>query len=197
MKKVLNKIIEIILNICIIIAAFALIIVAIYSFQIHILKYDFANFLGYSAFEVVTGSMSTTIEIGDVVLVKITDDIEVDDIIVYQEGDNFITHRVTAIEGDTIITRGDSNNTEDSPTDRSAVVGKVVKILTQFATWKKVAATPSVYVPVMITILLLGIAFSYTTEEDNDEQNKEPKKSKTKNNLEESEECPKEKNQSQ
>ena len=57
---------------------------------------------GYTALEVVTGSMSGTIEIGDLVIVELTKDINVGDIIVYGQDDNLITHRVIEINEENI-----------------------------------------------------------------------------------------------
>ena len=65
-----------------------------YIFQIKVMNNDYVNICGYTFFEVATGSMSPVIEIGDVVIVKITDQVDVNDIIVYQDGNDFITHKL-------------------------------------------------------------------------------------------------------
>ena len=44
-----------------------------YMFQTTILKKQYANMFGYTAFRVATGSMESEINIGDVIVVKLTD----------------------------------------------------------------------------------------------------------------------------
>ena len=75
-KKVINKISTIILNTLLVIVSILIIIGLYYLVQIKILNNSYANIFGYTFFEVATGSMSNTIEIGDVVIVKITKEVQ-------------------------------------------------------------------------------------------------------------------------
>ena len=70
--------------------------------------------------------MADTINIGDIVVIKITDNVKPNDIIVYQDNDYFVTHRLVQESGESLITRGDANNSEDVPISRDQVLGKVV-----------------------------------------------------------------------
>ena len=70
--------------------------------------------------------MADTINIGDIVVIKITDKVKPNDIIVYQDNDYFVTHRLVQESGESLITRGDANNSEDVPISRDQVLGKVV-----------------------------------------------------------------------
>ena len=88
-------------------------------------------------FEIKTASMSGTMEINDWILVKITDDIKVDDIITFEQDGSFTTHRVIQIYKDAYITKGDSNTTTDVPVDKSQIVGKLVKVLPKLGIIKK------------------------------------------------------------
>ena len=102
--------------------------IAIYSLvQTKILEKPYTDILGYTAFEVVTGSMSGTIEIGDVIIVKLShqDEIHIGDIVVFEQDGNLITHRVKKMEEDKVITKGDANNTEDEPIKKENIIGKV------------------------------------------------------------------------
>src|SRR5574344_272193 len=150
--KVLNKVIEIILNILIFIIFILVVLAGTYAIQTKLLKKDYANILGYTGFEVITGSMSGTIEIGDVVVVKINKDVnsevKTNDIIVYRQGKSFVTHRVIEIKKDTIITKGDANNGEDKEIQKSQVLGEVIYILPRVALWKKVLTTPVVSISI-------------------------------------------------
>ena len=50
------------------------------------------------------------------------------DIITYKSDNAFITHRIIKMDGDSIIAKGDNNNTQDKPITKDAVLGKVVFI---------------------------------------------------------------------
>lgn len=70
-----------------------LVALCVYTFiMTDILKKDYANVFGYTYFVVATGSMSGTIEVNDVVVVKLTQDVEVNDIITYQENKANLLH---------------------------------------------------------------------------------------------------------
>ena len=91
------------------------------------------SFLGYKFFVVLTGSMSPTLDVGDLVIVKDTEPeaISVGDVITYSVGnDNVVTHRVKDIMNDDtlqFVTQGDANNVEDmNPVHHEDLVGKVV-----------------------------------------------------------------------
>ena len=92
--RIVQNSVAIILDLIIFIISVLVIIAGIYAVQTRILKKETAEIFGYTAFEVVTGSMSGTIEIGDLIIVKVTNDVKINDIIVYKDGSNFITHRV-------------------------------------------------------------------------------------------------------
>lgn len=166
--KYISKIIEVILNIIIILMLIAVIFAAIYVVQTKIMKKDYANIFGYTGFEVITGSMSGSIEVGDVVIVKIENNVEENDIIVYRQENDFVTHRVVKIDGDTLITKGDANNSEDRQINKQQVLGKVIYIIPQVSIWKKVLSTPVVSISIITTILLFGFAFSYESKESKD-----------------------------
>jgi signal peptidase len=136
MKKV-QKIVGKIVNVLIVIVIIAIIFCAYCVFSIKVLGNKYVNIFGYSVFEVATGSMHGSIEIGDAVLVKINSEYDVDDVVTYQSGDDFITHRIISIQDGSVITKGDANNVNDNPVDNKMILGKVVKVLPKLGTWKK------------------------------------------------------------
>ena len=171
--KLFEKIVNILLNILIIIFAFILLVSIYNNIQISILKNDYSSFFGYSLFEVQTGSMSGTIEVGDWIVVKETNDIELDDIITYKQGDEFTTHRVIEKYNDTYVTKGDVNNTKDEPITDKEIVGKVVKILPHFGILRKTLFNPLVVVSLIITLFLISFALK---KEDKEKELKLKKK---------------------
>ena len=78
------------LDILIVVFGIFLVISIYNNVQIKILGNEYSSFFGYSTFEVQTGSMSDTIDPGDWIIVKITKDVKLDDIITYSEKGEFI-----------------------------------------------------------------------------------------------------------
>lgn len=161
MVKVLGKIAEKVVNtlICIIIVA---ILFCLYNlFSLKVLKNDYTNFFGYTIFEVATGSMGDALTISDAVIVKLDSSYKVNDIITYKSGKDFITHRVLEVNDDYLITKGDANNTQDNPVEKSQVLGRVVCILDNVGVWKDVLLTPKVVILIFVTLFIFSLLFSY------------------------------------
>lgn len=172
MKKVLSKILGNILNILLIIAFLILIFGIYYNVQTKLLNKEYVNIFGYTFFEVATGSMSGSIEVGDVVLVKITNEVQENDIIVFKENNSFITHRIVKKDGNIITTKGDANNTEDSPITIDKVLGKVTGVIENVGIIRKVITSPAVLISITITLILLGIIVIYKPKEQKVEEDK-------------------------
>ena len=81
---------------------------------------------GFGAAIVLSGSMEPTFSKGDLIVVKETDIVAVDDIVVYQDGGSLVVHRVVDIADGSITTQGDANNAADDPIERSAIKGTVL-----------------------------------------------------------------------
>ena len=80
-EKSISIVIGHILNILLFIVSILIIIGVYYIVQIKVFQNDYSNLFGYTFFEVATGSMSSTIEIGDIVVVKITKEVNKNDIL--------------------------------------------------------------------------------------------------------------------
>lgn len=158
--KYLKKIIEILFNIINFGLIFIIVVVLYNLIQIKVLDRPYTSFLGYTTFEVGSGSMEPTISEKDLVIVKLGADIKNNDIVTYESNTIYITHRVLNIQGDYIITKGDANNTNDKPINKTSVIGKVVKIIPNFGIWRAVLTTPKVMISVIITCILFVIGFS-------------------------------------
>lgn len=99
-----------------------LIIIVIYSttiiFQKIVWKDKIPNFMGYKNFIVLTGSMKPTLNVGDIVFVKETTNINEQDIISFKVENVIVTHRVAEIEKidgkNFYITKGDANSDNDT-----------------------------------------------------------------------------------
>ena len=122
---------------------------------------QYFEIFGYSVFTVATGSMEPTISQNDIVIVKKTNDIKVNDIVTYEKDGNYITHRVISMSDDTLVTKGDANNTNDISIPRTSLVGKVINIFEKGGVWQKIFTTPSVIIMMFVTLLLFDFAFSF------------------------------------
>ncbi len=120
---------------------------------------------GYSPLFVMTGSMSGTIEAGDVVVIHKQKAYAVDDIITFMPEDaaSPTTHRIVGINDDgTFITRGDANNTEDKdPVTGEMILGKVVVVIPKagvFVRWMTEANGWIIFVAVgALTVIVIYI----------------------------------------
>ena len=140
---------------------------------------SYPNYFGYTFFEVASGSMMPTLEINDVILVKITkDNIKENDIIAFNSENSIITHRVLFIDNNSIVVKGDNNNTVDKPIVVDQVIGKVIKVFPHLGVWKKVLMDPKILIALFVTLLLFDFALSY-----NNNNNKIVKGKKKENEL--------------
>ena len=128
-----------------------LVTLCIYTFVVtDIMKKDYVNVFGYTYFVVSTGSMSGTIEVNDIIFVKITDDVEKNDVVSYVNKDgDIITHRLIQIVGDKYIAQGDTNNVSDEPFMKKDLIGEV-----------KLIISPSFILKTIAIFLILFIALS-------------------------------------
>ena len=122
------------------------------------------SFLGIKTYVIISGSMKPELEIGDIVIVKDSDDLKVGDIISFREGQTVITHRINRVllENEEIYykTKGDNNNTEDSGrVKQNYVEGKVVKVFPKVG---KVAMFLQGKTTIIIILILLYIYILYS-----------------------------------
>ena len=118
-----------------------LVLLCVYTFVVtDIMKKDYVNVFGYTYFVVASGSMSGTIEVDDIIFVKVTKNVKEDDIITFIDDDkNLITHRLVNKNGDKYITKGDVNNVSDDPITKDQIVGKVQLVVSPSFILKSVA----------------------------------------------------------
>lgn len=155
MKKA-KKIISKILTVLFAIFTLSIMSLAIYNFvSVKILNKDYPNIFGYTFFEIVSGSMSPTIEKGDMIIVKIDTNYKVGDIVSFKDNDSIITHRIIEKNDNYYVTQGDANNVADNPIKEEQIIGKTVKTFSQAFIIAKVFTTPNVLFMSLITITLM------------------------------------------
>ncbi len=78
---------------------------------------------GVGASIVLSGSMEPTLHVDDLIFVKKAETFTVGDIVVYQSHGSSVVHRIMSLDGETVTTKGDANNTEDDPITVSDIKG--------------------------------------------------------------------------
>lgn len=152
-----------------------LLTISFYSWiQVAVIHEPYSSFMGYSIFEVVTGSMSGTIEINDYIIVKETKDIKLKDVVTFKDKDSIVTHRVVEIKPDSIVTMGDANTSEDVELKIDDIIGKVVYVIPNGGVWKKVFTDYKVIIAIFVTMGFFTLYFSLDEKKD-----KKDKKDKT------------------
>ena len=155
-KDLVQQILNIALNVFIVFFGVILLITIYNTIQTKVLKKSYADFFGYSVFEVQTGSMADAINAGDWIIVKKQKNFNLNDVVTYKSDGEFITHRIIESYNGTFVTKGDANNTKDDPIDESQIVGKVVKILSNFGILKKTIFNPIVILVIIINIFIIS-----------------------------------------
>ena len=122
---------------------------------------------GYGMSVVLSGSMESRLSVDDLVIIKATDNYKVNDIVLFQDGNSLVIHRIIEIDGDTVTTKGDANNTADEPINKSQIKGVLVYDIAGLGAVVNILKQPiSVFIILAATFLLTE--FSYRKEKDTD-----------------------------
>ena len=73
-----------------------------------------------------SGSMAKTLNTNDYILVMRYKNYKEGDIVTFKKEDRLITHRIVKINGNEIITKGDSNFNVDDSITKDIIIGKTV-----------------------------------------------------------------------
>lgn len=181
--NIIEKIISIVLYILII-------PIIVFNFTLIIKSFinpnETPDFFGYKNYVIVSGSMEPTIMTGDAIFVKEVprDEIEINDIISFQDGGAVTTHRIVEIVEENGVkkyqTKGDNNNAKDRELVNYEEIegkyqfkingfGKVIEILKSRVT-----------LVVLILLIVLSYWYSYRLEK----RRKERKEKRKKHDLE-------------
>lgn len=171
--KIIKKIMQVFINVLLVLVTLLILFLVYRIVSIKFFNKDvtlkFFNkdvTLRYTFYEIATGSMEPTLNVKDFIIVKESDKYSVGDIITYKEDNSYITHRIIKINGDTLITKGDANNSEDKIISKSEVIGKVVKIIPKGGVIKEIILTPKIIFTLLVTLVLINLCFSLTKKED-------------------------------
>lgn len=136
-----------------------------------------ADFMGYKPFIVMSGSMETTINIGDLVIVKKVNSssIHAGDIIAFKNGNIVISHRVKEVINDSgtykFKTKGDNNNVaDDFIVNSDAIEGIFVNKIPGLGSillflGKPIGLLMVILVIIIVSTALYFVKFGYSTKD--------------------------------
>ena len=122
---------------------------------------------GYGMSVVLSGSMESRLSVDDLVIIKATDNYKVNDIVLFQDGNSLVIHRIIEIDGDTVTTKGDANNVADEPINKSQIKGVLVYDIAGLGAVVNLLKQP-VSVFILLAAALLLTELSYRKEKDKD-----------------------------
>ena len=136
-----------------------------------------ADFMGYKPFIVMSGSMETTINMGDLVIVKKVNssNIHTGDIIAFKNGNLVISHRVREVINDSgtykFKTKGDNNNVaDDFVVSSDAIEGIFVNKIPGLGSillflGKPIGLLMVILVIIIVSTALYFVKFGYSTKD--------------------------------
>lgn len=128
---------------------------------------------GYGASVVLSGSMEPEFSKGDLIIVAEADSYAKGDIVVFPDGADLVVHRIIEESDDTVTTKGDANDVEDMPIERSAIKAKVLfhvdKVGSAIGFFKTPVGTLLI---IVLAIVLVEVPRRRKKEEDDEEKQK-------------------------
>lgn len=122
---------------------------------------------GYGMSVVLSGSMEDRLSVDDLVIIKATDNYDVGDIVLYQDGNSLVIHRIIEIDGDTVTTKGDANNVADKPINKSRIKGVLIYDIAGLGAVVNILKQP-VFIILILAAAFLFNEISYRKEKDKD-----------------------------
>lgn len=175
MKKVLKivfKILKTIADILLLILFTFLFLIVL----INLLNNDDTLTIGdYSVYTVASESMRPVLSGGDFILTKREKEYKVGDVVTYISDDIYITHRIVKIDGDTVVTKGDANNTVDKEFNKNQIKGKYIKKLVILEIIYLIFTDKLLLILVLIVIVLIEVC-AYLMDKEKEGEAGENKK---------------------
>ncbi len=128
---------------------------------------------GYGAAVVLSGSMEPELSKGDLIIVKETDSFSMNQVVVYQDGNSLVVHRIIELNDGSVTTKGDANNTLDDPIETSRISGEVVLSFPYVGNIVEFIKTPiGTIIVIALAIILMELPRLKEKQKDIDELEK-------------------------
>ena len=122
---------------------------------------------GIGSSVVLSGSMEPTLSVNDVAVICAAKEYKVDDIVVYQSGQNLIIHRIIAVGEEGYVTKGDANNIDDGAIPASAIKGRMLfHVPVLGAAVRLLKTAPGALVIIALAALLIHRSWTRERAED-------------------------------
>lgn len=135
---------------------------------------------------ILSGSMEPELSVDDVIIVKEQDAYSVGDMVVFQSHGDMVVHRIISMDGDTVTTKGDANNSADEPISLSDIKGGVTAVIPGMGKALRFIKSPYGIIIVLGAALLL-MELSFRREKKASDQDLEPIKEEIRRLLAEQE----------
>ena len=141
---------------------FLIIVASWLAIDKHVRKSPVPSFMGYSSLVIISGSMSGTMEVDDLIIIKDKKEYKIGDIVTFmKEGDKApTTHRIILYdENGNYITKGDANNVRDAvAVSKEEIFGEVILTVPKYAKFLRWLSEEGgwLYVGSVFVILVLG-----------------------------------------
>lgn len=130
-------------------------IILFMAILLNVLSLSGISLLGFRIYKVGSGSMRPYLNVNDTIIIKKCDDYKLNDIVTYQNNEEYVTHRIVSINNSEIITKGDANNIQDDPITKDKIVGKLIYKFHIFGFLSYLLAKPFVWVLLFIVGFLV------------------------------------------
>ena len=122
---------------------------------------------GVGAAVVRSGSMEPELSVGDLLFVVQQETYGVNDVVVFQDKNMAVTHRILSITQEKVITKGDANNTEDNPILPTQIRGRVVLAVPLLGYFVNMVKTPiGTFAVAILAIWLMECSFRSDKEKE-------------------------------
>ena len=118
---------------------------------------------------VLSGSMEPELNVHDLVIIREAEEYKIGDIVVYQNNGMLVIHRIVAMEGEVVCTKGDANNAEDLPIALSSIKGKLIFTIPGVGALIQMIKTAPATILILAGAILL-MEMSWRKEKEQDEE---------------------------
>jgi len=130
---------------------------------------------GYGAAVVLSGSMEPTLSVDDLIFVQRVRSCKEGEIVVFQDGDQLVVHRVISASGANLQTQGDANSMADRPITMDEVKGRVILTIPGVGGIVRILKTPIGTICCIVLLLVMLELPHYQVRKKYDEQLEEIK----------------------
>ena len=141
-------------------------VILLMALSLNILSLYGTSLFGFRIYKVGSGSMEPYLKINDTIIIKASDKYQINDIITYQNDNEYVTHRIISMTDNEIVTKGDANNTEDNPITKDQIVGKLIYKFHVIGFISYLLSKPFTW----ILLFIIGLAIVYLLPDKNEEK---------------------------